>query len=83
MGSPNRNGPLNIALEQASYSTNLCHIAHITVDEKAEVGEVDIGWAFHVEVVKPLNVKRATKRQNIEMIKYEQFHENWLNQILR
>ena len=65
------------------YSTNLCHVAHITVDEKAEVGEVDIGWASQVEVVKPLDVKCLTKRQNIEMMKYEEFHESWLNKIMR
>lgn len=49
--------------------TNLGHVAHITVDEKAKVGEVDVGGAGQVKIVKPPDVKLLPKRQSTEVIK--------------
>ena len=55
-------------MESKSYKTNLGNIAHIIVDEKTEVCEVDIGRAAQVKVVKSLNVKVLAKRQSTEII---------------
>ena len=50
------------------HKTNLGHVAHIVVDHKAEVSEVDISRASKVKVVKPLDIKFLTKGKSIEMV---------------